>query len=180
MPDQGTSTIWGELRFWKDLAAPAAIRSFVEMLPWLITLAMLGRRSTLDLSALSMAEAWMYSFMGTSWSAIAMTQSTLVSQAHGARSIGAAQGWTVMTATAAVLLIAVVSGSWFATVPALTTMGLNSTLAKLTPPFTKYALIPLWLETFNLVASTYLIALQFAAWPLLIQLTSAVADAIGT
>ena len=46
-----------ELRAWLALAVPGGLRALTELLPWLCSLAMIGRVGTLDLSALSLTEA---------------------------------------------------------------------------------------------------------------------------
>ena len=169
-----------ELRAWAALALPAGLRAFVDLLPWLVSLSFIGRVNTTMLAALSLTETWIYGWMIVSWSAVAMTQSTLISQAHGARSVRAMRAWAAMSFAASLALGGVVAGAWVAAKPALDAFGFDPALTALARDYTLAALPVLFLEAFNIAVATYLQAMQAPGPPLAVGVFNATVDVVVT
>lgn len=173
----GTRTqYWNELRIWWGLAYPASFRGLTEILPWLVTLAFVGRLGTSELAALSLVETWMYGFMVITWIAVSMTQNTLVSQAHGARNIGAMRGWGLMSLAAMLLLTAIVTALWVASHQVLIAAGFDRSLVDAGYGYTLWSIPNLWIEAINIPAATYLTSLQRPDLPFYITLLGCSVD----
>ena len=67
-----------ELRIWVALAFPTAFRELSDLIPWLVSLAMVGHVSTTALAALSLTETWLYGFSVIVWGTFAMAGSNVV------------------------------------------------------------------------------------------------------
>lgn len=169
-----------ELRAWLSLAIPSGLRSLLELLPWLCSLSMLGRVGTRELSALSLTETWIYGWMTISWTGMSITQSTLISQAHGARRIGSMRAWAILSFTSSLLLAFIVGGAWFAAPYALDSFGFDPVLVELATSYTYAAMPILFLETFNICVSIYLMAMQVALLPLAVGAFTALVDVVAS
>lgn len=170
--------MYRELLPWAAIAWPAGLRQLVELLPWLVSLSLIGRVSTRALAALSLTETWIYAWMSASWSSVSMTAATLVSQAHGAGRVDAMRGWGAMSMCASAGLAAVVTAAWLASRPALDALGYDAALVQLGQTYVLFALPNLWLEVVNLSSSTYLVSMQRATLPLLLGLASTCVDLV--
>lgn len=165
-----------ELVLWSSLAIPSALRNLTDLLPWLCSLSMLGRVSTRELAALSLTETWIYGWMSVSWYSVAITQSTLISQAHGARRVGAMRAWAILSFASSFLLAILISGAWLATPLALDSFGFDPALVELAVSYTNAAIPILFLEVFNIGVAIYLTSMQVASLPLAVGLFTALID----
>ena len=161
---------------WSQLAVPSGFRSLFDLLPWLCSLSMIGRVGTRELSALSLTETWIYGWMTVSWTAIAITQSTLVSQAHGARNVRAMRTWALFTFIASLFLACVITCAWLFAPAALNSFGFDPAMTSLAQNYVLYAIPVLFFEAFNITASVYLVSMQTAVLPLAIGAFNAIVD----
>jgi Na+-driven multidrug efflux pump len=165
-----------DVRAWARLALPATARAACELAPWLTTLAFLGRVGTQTLAAVSLVEAWMYSWMVITWTGLGMTSHTLVSQAHGARSVPAMRAALLMSLAVMGVLTLVVSALWVVEKPILLAAGFDAALVDEGYVYTLWALPNLWLEALNIPIGAYVSGLQRADLAFLVQLTTAGLD----
>jgi Na+-driven multidrug efflux pump len=165
-----------ELRRFAALALPSAARGLLELVPWLVSLAIVGRLGTRELAALSLVETWTYVPMVIVWQAVGATQSTLVSQAHGARSVAAMRGWTAISLAGALALVALVAALWSLTRAALTALGFDAALVALGYEYVLLALPALLFSSVNTVAAVHLGSMQAPGVPTAIALAECVLD----
>lgn len=171
---------YDELKIWLKLGIPSALRSVAELLPWVITLTFVGRLSTDLLSALSLLETYMYGLMVIVWTGIHITSNTLISQAHGNRSIVGIRAWGVMTLLCMLVLTIITTGLWIASSPILKALQFDPVLVDTGYVYTLYAIPNLYLEAFAIPASAYITAIQRPDIPFYIQLIGAILDIIVT
>ena len=166
---------------WLSLAVPAGARCFSDLGPWFVSLSFVGHVGATPLAALSLTETWLYAWMSVAWDASAAAQSTLVSQAHGARSVRAIRGWSAMSAIASMCLAAAVALAWVVSRAGLDALGFDAALTRAGAAYTAAALPVLFVEgVVNLTIATHLTALQFAAVPLAVGLCTLLVDAVLT
>ena len=166
-----------ELRRFLALALPSAARSLLELVPWLVSLAVVGRLGTRELAALSLVETWAYSPMVIVWQAVAVTQGTLMSQAHGARSVGAMRGWGALSFASALALSVLVAALWALTPNVLRAAGFDAELVALGfREYVLFAMPALLFTTLNVVAAVYLASMQAPGIPTVIALVECVVD----
>ena len=140
-----------ELRFWLKLALPSALRSTADLLPWLITLTMVGRLGTFELSALSLTETMIYTSMVVVWNCVSKSQSTLISQAQGAKNVTAMRGWALLSFIAMLILSSFVAILWFFSNQILILAGFDALLVRKGYEYTLWAIPSLFLNAFNLL-----------------------------
>jgi Na+-driven multidrug efflux pump len=167
-----------EARVWWSLAWPSSIASFADLLPWLINLSFVGHASASALAALSLTETWLYAFSVVVWSAFAAAGSTLVSQAHGARSLAALRGWGAMTLAGHLLAALCVSGAWLGARPALGALGFDRGEALRAQSFTLCAIPALFFMAVQISASVYLAGVQVVGLPLAAAACAAALDTL--
>lgn len=165
-----------EMKKWAWLSFLTGIGNFSDMAPWLISLIMIGHVSTQDLAALGIIEVWLYSFLEVIWNGIGLTESVLVSQAHGKKNLVAMRGWAfisaiIMTVGNCVIAVLCVTAS-----PTLKSFGLNPTLVDIGQVYANYIIPAMFIEGFNICAATYLCSLQAPMIPTLIHLFGVVID----
>lgn len=165
---------------WAKLAVPSGLRSLFDLLPWLCSLAMIGRVGTRELSALSLTETWIYGWMTVSWTAIAITQSTLVSQAHGARNVRAMRTWAVFSFITSIFLACVITCAWLLAPAALDSFGFDPAMTALAQNYVVSAIPVLFFEAFNITASIYLVSMQTSMLPLAIGMSNALVDVVAS
>ena len=176
LPKMGREALLKEFYCWFHLAWPTSLSRFCELLPWLITLMFIGRVGSQELAALSLTETWLYCFKVIVWGAVATAASTLISQAHGAKKIGAARGWLAISFIACLMCTGLVSLSWIFCKDALDALGFDPQLTSLAQSYTYYALPALWLESVPITVSTYLSSVQIMLLPTFMSLLTAVCD----
>lgn len=165
-----------EVKTWVSLASFSGIRSFCELLPWLISLIMIGRVGTEELAAASLAETWLYSFMIINWIGTEMTLGTLVSQAHGQRSLIAMRGYVLVGFIIHTFFNIFVSSLAALTVPALTSFGFDRSLVEKGSSWA-YSVIPvLYVEGLVICSSIYMISFQLASVPTAVVIFRALID----
>ena len=104
-----------ELRALARLTIPAAVREAMGGLPGTISLGFVGRISVSALAAVSLADIWIYTTALVLWISLNITQSTLVSQAHGAGNGAAIRGFSLISLVfGAVLSIPMAAAWWYA------------------------------------------------------------------
>lgn len=165
-----------EFRFWLKLALPSALRSTADLLPWLITLTMVGRLGTFELSALSLTETMIYTSMVVVWNCVSKSQSTLISQAQGAKNVTAMRGWALLSFIAMLILSSFVAILWFFSNQILILAGFDALLVRKGYEYTLWAIPSLFLNAFNLTSAVYLSCMQCPGIPLLIALISCIFD----
>jgi Na+-driven multidrug efflux pump len=178
MQSSTRSEIQRELRIWLTLAGPSSLRGLLDLGPWIIVLAFIGRVGTKELAALSLFETFMYGFMSINWVAVSMTQSTLVSQAHGARSLSGVHGWRNLSFLSSLALTCVVTALWVLSKTILDAAGFDPVLVSAGYTYALWCIPNLWLEGFNQVAVTYAQSLQIALLPLLMSAVTCAVDCV--
>jgi len=159
---------WAEARAWWAVSWPCSLRAFADIVPWLSTLAFVGRQSTLDLAALSLLETVMYGPAVCVWLGVAISQSTLVSQAHGAGNATAARGWSVIALGTALAGCTIVGTIWVSSRALLLAAGYDATLVSAGYAYALWCLPALAGEAFTTAAGTHMSALEMAGPPLAI------------
>ena len=165
-----------ELRLWLKLALPSALRSTADLLPWLITLTMVGRLGTFELSALSLTETMIYTSMVVVWNAVTKAQSTLISQAHGSKNVTAMRGWFILSFIAMMILSSFVAILWVFSDRILLLAGFDGDLVRKGYQYTIMAIPSLFMNTLNITAAVYLSCMQCPGIPLLIAFLSCIID----
>jgi Na+-driven multidrug efflux pump len=165
-----------ELRAWVALALPHAFSRLLELLPWMIQLMIVGRVGLRELAALSLLELWLYPWMIILWEGISTAESTLVSQAHGARRVSSMRGWALVSLGALVVGSVVVTIAWLNSKRALDAMGFDPNLSALAQSYSTWALPAMWLESFTMAMDAYLGASQIVLPPLLVRVAVAGVD----
>jgi len=166
--------IWCRLGFW------AGLREFADLFPWLVSLSFIGHVSTEDLAALSLVEVWIYTLMDLTWWAVSMTESVLVSQAHGCRCLLSMRGWAMMSFVVMTVCNIVLSILCLSYQDILIAFGFDKTLAERGATFAMFIIPAFYLEGVTICIATYLTAFQEASVPTYIQLISGVLDLFVT
>jgi Na+-driven multidrug efflux pump len=165
-----------EARLWWALAWPSSLGALAELLPWLINLSFVGHVSASSLASLSLTETWLYGFSVVIWSAFASAGSTLVSQAHGAKNLGALRGWGAMAVVAHLLAAGVVACVWVAGKPSLDGMGFPPDETLRAQSYTLFAIPALFLMAVQISAAVYLTGVQAPGIPLAAAVLGAAVD----
>ena len=175
-PNVSSSVFVNECRRWGSLSFLSGIGLFCDSAPWLISLIMIGHVSTQDLAALGIIEVWLYSFLEVIWSGLGLTESVLVSQAHGKKNLLAMRGWAFFT------VIAMTAGNCFITVlcltaaPTLKGFGLDPILVDIGQTYAYWMIPACFVEGLNICIATYLCSLQAPRIPTLIALLGVFID----
>ena len=176
-PSWLSAAVRRELWRFLALALPSAARGLLDLVPWLVSLAVVGRLGTRELAALSLVETWAYSPMVIVWQAIAVTQGTLMSQAHGARSVGAMRGWGALSFASALALSVLVAALWALTPNVLRAAGFDAELVALGfREYVLFAMPAMLFTTLNVVAEVYLASMQAPGIPTVIALVECIVD----
>ena len=168
------------LVLWWALAWRSAITSFADLLPWVVTLVFVGRLSVASLASLSLVETWLYSSLEVTWSSVALTQSVLVSKAHGARSVAGVRGWSALSFTVFLALTCVCTVCWLVTGPLLLSLGYDAASVHEGLAYAYAAIPALWLNAWNLSSSVFLSSIQAPNLPLAIALSCCGVDVLLT
>lgn len=152
---------WGKITFLSTVLAVA------ELTPWIVSLAFVGRVSSLQFAALSLVEVWVYSFLEVAWVAVTQAGSVLISQADGAGSEGAKLGWfaismTVMTLASAVVALASVCSAF-----ALDQFTDDRELVDAGSYYASWITPAIFFSGYQQMIATYLIATGHAEYPTL-------------
>lgn len=166
-----------ECRIWLKLAFFNGMRSLSELLPWIISLVFVGKVSVDELAALSLAETWLYSFMLVNWIGSEMTQSTLVSQAHGQRSIIAMRGWTLISFITMSILNIFIAALALSYVPVLLALHFDHETVLLGEHWAYLSIPVLFTEAFVICSSNYLVSSQIYWQPTVVELVRIFIDA---
>jgi Na+-driven multidrug efflux pump len=110
------------------------------------------------------------------WEGISTAESTLVSQAHGARRVSSMRGWALVSLGALVVGSVVVTIAWLNSKRALDAMGFDPNLSALAQSYSTWALPAMWLESFTMAMDAYLGASQIVLPPLLVRVAVAGVD----
>lgn len=159
-----------ECKVWLKLSVFNGIRSFSELLPWIISLIFVGKVGDDDLAAISLAETWLYSFMLVNWIGSEMAQSTLVSQAHGQRSIVAMRGWTVITFVTMSFFNILISALALLYVPVLLGLKFDYDTVTLGANWAYLSIPVLFTEAFVICSSNYLVSSQIYWQPTIVEI----------
>jgi Na+-driven multidrug efflux pump len=163
------------------LSIPITMKGFSEILPWIITLAFVGHYlGTAQLSALSLMETYIYSFLVVSWETISMTASTLLSQAHGARNKHAMRTYGLMNLIVILAMTGLFQGPIVAAKVVLLGIGFDETLVTNGYPYALYCLPNLWIEAINVASGSYILAAQRPEISAGISFVQTVVDLIST
>ena len=154
----------------------AAIGNFSDTAPWLISLIMIGHVSTLELAALGIIEVWLYAFLEVLWSGIGITESILVSQAHGKNNLLAMRGWAVVSITIMMIGNGLIAVLCVTSSPTLKAFGLNPELVDIGQVYAYYIIPAIFIEGFNVCCATYLCSIQAPKIPTLIHLLGVFVD----
>jgi len=169
-------TLKEELEEWLELGLWAGLREFADLFPWLVSLSFVGHVSTIDLAALSLVEVWIYTLMDLTWWAVSMTESVLVSQAHGSRCLLSMRGWALMS------LIVITISNIFLTIlcftcgETLVAFGFEKAISERGAKFAQYIIPAFYFEGVTICIATYLTAFQEASLPTYIQIVTGVLD----
>ena len=169
-----------EIKTWLQLSFWTAIRSMCELLPWLVSLVMVGHVSTEDLAALSLVEVWIYTFLEIIWTGVSVTESVLVSQAHGQKSLLAMRGWTAMSVIVMIFLNVILAVLCLFTSPTLVSFGFEKDVADRGGIFALFIIAPLFTEGMNVCIATYFTSFQLALVPTVLQFCTALWDILFT
>jgi len=167
------------LRWW-SLAWREAGSSFAGLLPWVVTLVFVGRLSVESLASLSLVETWIYASLEVAWTSLPLTQSVLVSKAHGARSVAGARGWSALCFVAFIAVTCVCTACWLVTGPLLRSLGYDAASVREGVSYVYAAIPALWLNAWNLTASVFLSSIQAPSLPLAISLSCCAVDVLLT
>lgn len=153
------SSIWGRITFLSTILAVA------ELTPWIVSLAFVGRVSSLQLAALSLVEVWVYSFLEVAWVSVTQAGSVLISQADGAGCHSAKLGWfaismTVMTIASGIVALASVSSAW-----ALNQITSDRELVEAGSYYAAWITPAIFFSGYQQMIATYLIATGHAEYP---------------
>lgn len=175
-PKVTVAQIKREIRQWSYLSFLTGVGNFSEMTPWLVSLIMIGHVSTQQLAALGLVEVWLYSFLEVLWTGLGLTESVLVSQAHGKKNLLAMRGWAIisviiMTAGNGLVAVLCVTAS-----PTLKSFGLDPTLVDIGQVYATYIIPAIFIEGVNICLATYLCSLQAPVIPTLIHLFGVLVD----
>jgi Na+-driven multidrug efflux pump len=171
-----SSSLFLELRLWLHLAFPSALRSTADLIPWLVTLTMVGRLGTFELSSLSLTETMIYTSMVIVWNSVGKAQSTLISQAHGSKNVDAMRGFALLSFISMFCLSSLVAILWLFSDKILILAGFDNVLVKKGYEYTVWAIPSLFFNSFNITAAVYLSCMQCPGIPLLIALGSCILD----
>lgn len=161
---------------WWHLSWVSGLRSFLELLPWMVSLIIMGHYGTNELAALSLVEVWIYTFMTVAWEAVAMTNSILVSQAHGQQSLYGMRGWASMSLVVMTSCNIVITALCLTTKPALLAFGFDKKLVDDGSDYATYIIPAMFLEGINVCACTYLTGFQEVKRPLIIAIITVMID----
>ena len=167
-----------EFRKWSFLSLLAGLGLFAENLPWLISNIMIGHVSTEALAALGLVEIWLYSFLEVIWSGVGLTESVMVSQAHGKRRLVAMRGWAVISLAVMTAGNVVITCLCLTVGPTLKAFGLNPALVDLGKVYALYLIPAIFIEGVNVCTSTYLCSLQAPVIPTVIRLFGVLVDVL--
>ena len=175
-----SSSYYEESRTWLFLGLPAACRSVAELLPWLVTLTFIGHYSSEALAALSLIETYMYGLMVIVWTGIHLTANTLISQAHGNRSIVAIRSWGIMSFIAMFILSIITVFLWIGSAKILKLLQFDANLVDTGYIYALYAIPNLFFEAIAIPCAAYITAIQRPDIPFYIQLIGALLDILVT
>ena len=149
-----------ELARWWTLAWPSALTSGFDLLPWIVSLTLIGRLGTEDLSAVSLMETWLYGWMVVALGGVVSTQHTLCSQARGANNVGALRGWSAMTLAAMLASDVVVVAMWVAAPAVLRGVGFDAALVDRGAVYSRLGIPAMVLIGASAVGEVHLSAMQ--------------------
>lgn len=171
--DDTISFIWNrELQIWLKLSFYNSSRMFFDLLPWMISLSLIGHKSTESLEALSIVEMWVYTWIVISWEFIGSTLSVLVSQALGYGSDGhkktktlfSMRSWLSLSIVVMTLFNVIVTILCLLTRPVLLALGFDQNIADNGSIYAYYIIPAVFFEGINNYIVSYLSSIQLA-WP---------------
>jgi len=178
--DQKIIILMRELKIWWRLGFWAALREFGDLFPWLASLSFVGHVSTMDLAALSLVEVFIYTLMDLTWWAVSMTESVLVSQAHGCRCLLTMRGWALMSFIVITVCNLSLTIMCLACRTMLIAFGFDALIAERGATYAMFIIPTFYAEGVTIVTATYLTAFQEASLPAYIQLISGVVHLVVT
>lgn len=162
-----------EILIWCKLSFFAGLREFADLFPWLVSISFVGHISTTDLAALSIIEVLIYTLMDITWWAVSMTESVLVSQAHGSQCLLSMRGWALMSFIVMTFCNILIALLCLFSREILIYFGFESSIAERGSVFARLIIPALFAEGINICIGTYMTAFQEASIPTYIQLVSA-------
>jgi len=169
-PDEQLMFLAKETRIWVKLGFWAGLREFADLFPWLASLSFVGHVSTMDLAALSLVEVFIYTLMDLTWWAVSMTESVLVSQAHGSRCLLTMRGWAMMSFVVITICNFALTLLCVACKETLLTFGFDAIIAERGATYARFIIPAFYAEGATICIATYLTAFQEAVLPAYIQL----------
>lgn len=154
-----------EYSTWGRITTLSTILAITELTPWIISLAFVGRVSSLQLAALSLVEVWVYSFLEVSWVAVTQTGSVLISQADGAGAENAKLGWFAISMIVMTLASAIVSLASVFSAFALDQLTSDKELVQAGSYYARWITPAIFFSSYQQMIATYLIATDHAEYP---------------
>lgn len=146
---------------------------FVELAPWMISLSLIGHKSVVLLSALSVVEIWVYTWIVIAWDFVSQTECVLISQALGSITIGkgkkskslmSIRSWLSLSMFIMLLCNVVVILLCFSTHSALLLFGFDENIAYEGSVYAINIIPAVIFEGFNVCLTGFLTSIQLG-WP---------------
>lgn len=153
-----------EYYVWGILSVLSTVQVFTELTPWIISLAFVGKISSVQLAALSLVEVWVYSFLEVGIRAVTEASSVLISQAHGASNLDAQRGWLAMSMIITTVMAALVSIASLCTTYALDSFISDADLVREGSLYAMWISPAIFFTSYESCLATYFIATGHAGY----------------